>query len=129
MILWDFHATFVRMHELRVSVHTWIVMFFGSAQCLSTRKAKLSFHNINSWISSTLETPACIFSLKNLCNIQFHVDHILWKGYPLCFIIKKIAKINKFENGISYAFLSQMAKIDKFEKVKRFSHGNAQKLL
>ena len=32
MILSDFHTTFVKMHELRASVHIWIMMFFGSAQ-------------------------------------------------------------------------------------------------
>ena len=24
-----------------------------------------------------MEIPVCIFSLRNLCNVQFHVDHIL----------------------------------------------------
>ena len=32
MILWDFYATFVKMHELQASVHTWKMMLFGSAQ-------------------------------------------------------------------------------------------------
>ena len=32
MILWECHATFVKMHELGAPVHTWIMMFFGSAQ-------------------------------------------------------------------------------------------------
>ena len=32
MILWDFYATFVRMHELQVSLHISKMMLFESAQ-------------------------------------------------------------------------------------------------
>ena len=53
-------------------------VFWISTVVMRTRNAQVSFHIINSWISSILEIPACIFSLRNLCNVQFHVDHILW---------------------------------------------------
>ena len=43
---------------------------------------------------------------------------------------QKMAKIDKPENGTPYAFYQKWTKlIDKFEKGKKFSHGNAQKLL
>ena len=57
-------------------------VFWISTVVMQTRNAQVSFHIINSWISSILEIPACIFSLRNLCNVQFHVDHILW--YQMC---------------------------------------------
>ena len=53
-------------------------VFWISTAVMWTRNAQVSFHNINSWIASILEIPACIFSLKKLCNVQFHVDHILF---------------------------------------------------
>ena len=52
-------------------------VFWISTVVLLTRKVQVSLHNINSWIFSILEIPAHIFSLRNLCNFQFHVDHIL----------------------------------------------------
>jgi len=55
---------------------------FGiSAVVLSTRKTQVSLHNINSWISSILEIPVCILTLRNSCNVQLNLDHILWKVY------------------------------------------------
>ena len=53
-------------------------VFSISTVVIATRNAQVPFHMINSWISSILEISACIFSLGNLCNVQFHVDHILW---------------------------------------------------
>ena len=44
-------------------------VFWISTAVMWTRNAQVSFHNINSWISSILEIPACIFSLRNLCNV------------------------------------------------------------
>ena len=51
--------------------------FWISTAVMWTRNAQVSFHNVNSWISSILEIPARIFSLRNLCHVRFHVDHIL----------------------------------------------------
>ena len=45
--------------------------FWISTVVLWTRKTKVSLHNINSWISSILEIPACIFSPMNSCNVNF----------------------------------------------------------
>ena len=53
-------------------------VFWISTVVMRTWNTQVSFHMINSWISSILEIPACIFSLRNLCNVQFHVDHILY---------------------------------------------------
>ena len=52
-------------------------VFWISTMVLLRRKAQVSLHNINSWISSILEISVCIFSCRNSCNVQFHVDHIL----------------------------------------------------
>ena len=52
-------------------------IFWISTVVLWTRKTQVSLHNINSWISFILEIPACIFSLKNSCNVQSHLDQIL----------------------------------------------------
>ena len=52
-------------------------VFSISTVVMWTRNAQVSFHIINSWISSILEIPACIFSLRNLYNVQFYVGHIL----------------------------------------------------
>ena len=52
-------------------------VFWISTVVMRTRNAQVSFHIINLWIYSILEIPACIFFLRNLCNVQFHVDHIL----------------------------------------------------
>ena len=59
-------------------------VFCISTVVMRTRNAQVSFHIINLWISSILEIPACIFFLRNLCNVQFHVDHILWFETLLC---------------------------------------------
>ena len=56
-------------------------VFWISTVVMRTGNAQVSFHNINSWISSILEIPACTFSFRNLCNVQFHVDHILSKFF------------------------------------------------
>ena len=68
MIFWEFHMNFVRMHELWAVVHTWKIILFASAQWSCEHEM---------CISSILEILDCIFSLKNSCNIQFHVDYIL----------------------------------------------------
>ena len=56
-------------------------VFSISTVVMWTRNAQVSFHIINLWISSILEIPVCIFSLRNSCNVQFHVDHILFLIY------------------------------------------------
>ena len=71
-------------------------VFWISTVVMRTRNTQVSFHNINSWISSILEIPACIFSFRNLHNVQFHVDHILWKGkhfLMIFYVLKKRLEI------------------------------------
>ena len=57
--------------------HVKTNVFWISTVVMWTWKAQVSIHNINSWISSILEIPACIFSFKNPCNRKLYVDHIL----------------------------------------------------
>ena len=45
--------------------------FWISTVVLWTRKTQVLFHNINSWISSILEIPACIFSFRNHATSNF----------------------------------------------------------
>ena len=61
-------------------------VFWISTVVMRTRNAQVSFHIINSWISSILEIPACIFFLRNLCNVQFYVDHILSEKINACYL-------------------------------------------
>ena len=65
-------------------------VFWISTVVLLIWKAQVSLHNINSWISSILEIPACIFFLMNSCNVNFmwiisfwnFFDHFPW-GPPM----------------------------------------------
>ena len=52
-------------------------VFRISTVVMRTRNIQVPFHIINSWVFSILEITVCIFSLRNLCNVQFYVDHIL----------------------------------------------------
>ena len=85
----NWRCDFVRF--LRICQNAWTSslcphlkndFFWINTVVLWTRKTKLSFHNINSWISSILEIPACIFSPYEFMQRQSYVDHILcMKGF------------------------------------------------
>ena len=101
MILWYFHATFVNIHELRAFVHTWIMMFFGSAQwsCYHERHKCRFITSIREYFHN----PACIFSLKNLYNVQFQ-----WIISLSHFQYKITIKINQY-------YLKNITQIDHFQ--------------
>ena len=59
------------LSERMTFVRTWKYAFCISTMVLWTLKTQVLLHSINSWISFILEIPACIFSLWNLCHVQF----------------------------------------------------------
>ena len=58
-------------------------VFWISTAVMWTRNAQVSFHNINSWIGSILEIPACIFPLRNYATSNF-----MWIISLLTFFVK-----------------------------------------
>ena len=106
MILWDFYTTFVKMHELRASVNTWIMMFFGSAQWScehETHKCRF-ITSIRKyppyWKFRLVDFPLGIYATSNFMWIisfmDFHEIHEIHKStmyfvtIPLPFLVNKI---------------------------------------
>ena len=56
-------------------------VFWISTVVMRTRNTQVSFHNINSWISSILEIPACKFSFNRITTQRIWSKFLVIRNY------------------------------------------------